>query len=346
MKRVASIISIIMGLIPIQDALGQSPVFSQYYATSLYLNPALSGLEKDIYMGMNYRAQWSSAGLPFNTFQFSFIKPLLKPGAHVKHLGGFGATFLNDDAGPNKEFKTQSVMVSGAYNFHLTPYGNNILSVGLQAGAEQQRVNYNNLQWSSQYSAALGFDSNLSGEAGLNDQVFNPLLNVGVMWLYTTRGRLAFRTLSAFTGFSVSNIIHQRSYRGDANETSVLLFKMHGGFATVWNRKLEISPNYLVQYQNASFQVNVGSYMSYYFQPPHLHNSKSTKVMVGVWYRLQDAFILSAGLSNRTWNLGFSYDNNISSMGRNFGSANAYEVSLAYKIIVSKGFKRFSSPLI
>jgi hypothetical protein len=68
--------------------------------------------------------------------------------------------------------------------------------------------------------------------------------------------------------------------------------------------------------------------------------------MVGAWYRLQDAFILSAGVSNRAWNLGFSYDNNISSLGRNFGYANAYEVSLAYKIIVSKGFKRFSSPLI
>ena len=194
MKGIASIIVFIASvLISHHVALGQSPVFSQYYSTSLYLNPAMAGLEKDIYMGMNYRAQWSNAGMPFNTFQFSFIKPLLKPGAHVKHLGGFGATFLNDVAGPNKEFKTQSVMVSGAYNIHLTSYGNNILSVGLQAGALQQRVNYSNLQWSSQYSATLGFDGNLSGEVALNDQVFNPLLNAGIMWSYTTRGRLAFR---------------------------------------------------------------------------------------------------------------------------------------------------------
>jgi hypothetical protein len=33
----------------------QAPVFSQYYSSGLYLNPALSGLEKDIYLGMNYR---------------------------------------------------------------------------------------------------------------------------------------------------------------------------------------------------------------------------------------------------------------------------------------------------
>src|SRR5688572_10408983 len=103
----------------------QAPVFSQYYSSGLYLNPALSGLEKDIYLGMNYRSQWSNVNLPFNTFQFSFIHPLTKPGVHIKHLGGLGASFLYDVAGPNREFVTQSVLLSGAYNFHLNHYGNN-----------------------------------------------------------------------------------------------------------------------------------------------------------------------------------------------------------------------------
>ena len=326
-------------------AYAQSPVFSQYYATSLYLNPALSGLEKDIYMGMNYRSQWSNLGMPFNTFQFSIIKPIVKPGIHVKHLGGLGASFLNDVAGPNKEFITQSVMVSGAYNFHLTRYGNNILSVGLQMGAMQQRVNYDNLEWSTKYSPGIGFDSNLAGESALNNQVFSPVLNAGIMWFYTTRGRLSFRSTSVFSGLSVSNIIRPGSL-SDTRSPSVILYKLHGGLSSVWNRKYEISPNYLIQYQNQNFQVNLGTYLSYYFHPPHLHNSKSTKVMAGIWYRLQDAFIFSTGFSNKSWNLGFSYDTNIASMGRNLGFASAYEVSLAYKIIVNKGFKRFSSPLI
>src|ERR1041384_6132290 len=126
MKRGKIIALVIIFMLMKIGVQAQSPVFSQYYATSLYLNPALSGLEKDIFMGMNYRSQWSNLGLPFNTFRFSFIKPLVKPGVHVKHLGGFGASFLNDVAGPNKEFTTQSVMVSGAYNFHLTRFGNNI----------------------------------------------------------------------------------------------------------------------------------------------------------------------------------------------------------------------------
>jgi len=327
--------------------MAQSPVFSQYYSSGLYLNPALSGLEKDVYMGMNYRSQWSNVGLPFSTFQFSFIQPLTKPGVHVKHMGGFGTSFLNDVAGPNKEFITQAVSVAGSYNFHLSRYGNNVVAVGIQAGASQQRLNYDALQWSSQYSPSMGFNNTLAGEANtFNTQVWSPTLNAGVMWHYTTRGRLASHSKTAFAGLSVSNIIRAKGFVANTRGAQMQLYKLHGGFISLWKRKYEVSPNYLVQYQNQNFQVNVGTYLSYYLQPPHLHNSKSTKVLVGVWYRLQDSFILSSGFSNTNWNFGFSYDTNISSMGRNLGNASAYEVSLAYKIVLQKGFRKFSSPLI
>ena len=121
---------------------------------------------------------------------------------------------------------------------------------------------------------------------------------------------------------------------------------MHGGLVHVRKLKYEFSPNYMIQYQNTYFQVNLGAYVSYFLLPPRLHHSKSKKVTVGTWYRLNDAFIFSTGFSNTNWNFGFSYDTNVSSMGRNLGYANAYEVSLAYKIVVNKGAKRFSSPLI
>jgi type IX secretion system PorP/SprF family membrane protein len=313
----------------------------------LYLNPAIAGIEKDIFIGMNYRSQWSTPGVPFNTFQFSFMNPLVKPGIHVKHLGGLGASFLNDVAGSNREFINQQILISGAYNFHLTKYGNNVLAIGIQSGMLQQRVNYDALQWSTQYAPAIGFDNTLPGESGvLNDQVFSPVLNAGIMWYYTTRGRLTMASTSVFAGLSVSNLIKPASFLEHQKAVSTMLYKFHGGLSRLWKRKYEVSPNYLIQYQDRNFQINAGAYLSYYIHPPHLHNSKSTKVIVGAWYRLKDAFILSVGFSNKSWNFGFSYDTNVSSFGRNLGFANAYEISLAYKISVNKGFRRFSSPLI
>ncbi|HYG20778.1 MAG TPA: PorP/SprF family type IX secretion system membrane protein [Ohtaekwangia sp.] len=325
----------------------QSPVFSQYYASGLYLNPALSGLEKDIFLGMNYRSQWSNLSTPFNTFQFSFIHPLTKPGVRTKHMGGFGASFLNDVAGPNKEFITQGVTIAGAYNFHLNRFGNNIVSIGLQVGATQQRINYDALQWSTQYNPATGYDNGLAGESGsLNNQVLTPTVNVGAMWYYTTKNRMSRQSLSMFSGLAVSNLVRPDGFIQDSRGASMLLFKLHGGLSSTWKRKYEISPNYLVQYQNQSFQVNLGTYIGYYLQSGPLQNSKSKKVLFGAWYRLQDAFIFSTGFSTTVWNIGFSHDTNVSSLGRNLGTASAYELSFAYKIIVHKGFKRFSSPLI
>lgn len=346
MKVRITIALVISLLLMIGSSYAQTPTFSQFYSSALYLSPALTGLEKDVYMGMNYRSQWSAAGIPFSTFQFSIIAPLLKPGSRTKHLGGVGATFSNDVAGPDKEFKNNTLMVSGAYNFHLNRFGNNIVSVGLQAGAVQQRVDADDMRWASQYSPDVGYDASRPGEAGsINSQVINPLLNTGVMWSYTTRGRLSTRSFSAFNGIAVSNVMPMRSFTGE-QESNMLLVKLHGGVSSLWKRTLEISPNYLIQYQNHAYELNLGAYFSYYLQPPFLENSQRTKVMVGGWYRLQDAVIISVGISTRTWNFGFSYDNNVSSLTRAFGYANAYEVSLAYKIIVSKGFKRFSSPLI
>lgn len=325
----------------------QAPVFSQYYASGMYLNPALAGLEKDIYVGMNYRTQWSNISLPFNTFQFTFIHPITKQGVHSKHLGGLGLSFLNDVAGPNQEFITRSVLLAAAYNFHLNRHGNNIISFAGQAGCIQQRINYSQLQWSSQYSSATGYDNTLAGESGsLNNQVMNPVFNAGVMWFVTSKSRQTRKNASMFHGLSVANINRMKSFIGNTQEVSTLLLKVHGGLSFIKNHKIEISPNYLIQYQNNVYQVNIGAYAGYSLSNSFLYNAKNTKVMAGLWYRMHDAFIISTGISNPVLTVGFSYDTNVSSLSRNFGNATAYEFSLAYRAVKNKGFKRFSSPLI
>src|SRR5688572_33039570 len=88
-------------------ALAQDPVFSQFYTSSLYLNPALSGLARDVVLGFNYRSQWAGVNLPFKTFQFSAVHPIIQQGIKTKHLGGFGATLFSDEAGPNREMVSQ-----------------------------------------------------------------------------------------------------------------------------------------------------------------------------------------------------------------------------------------------
>lgn len=327
----------------------QAPFFSQYYSSSLYLNPALAGLEKDTYMGMNYRSQWSNLSMPFITFQFSFIQPVTKPGARKKHLGGIGLSYFKDVAGANKEFVTQGISLAAAHNFHLNRHGNNIISSAIQAGASQQRINYDGLQWTSQYSSNTGFDQSLPGETGfVNDRIFQPMLNVGAMWYYTNKQRnLSYYSTSVYNGLSVSNIIPTNGYYANSKERMSLLYKIHGGFTSTWSRNMDISPNYLVQWQDHNLQINVGMYVGYSVTNAKLKSkSGATKILVGAWYRMKDAIILSCGVSNEQWNLGFSYDSNVFQLSKTFGYGSSYELSLAYKVLNKNGFKRFSSPLI
>jgi type IX secretion system PorP/SprF family membrane protein len=301
-------------------------VFSQFYSSALYLNPALAGVERESFFGTNYRSQWSSLALPFNTFQASYIHPLYNGGIRKKHLGGFGASMLNDVAGPNKEFVTQSMSFAAAWNVRINHNDNNTISFALQGSIGQQRFNYDQLHWSSQYSAATGYDPTMAGENSMaNLRMFKSSVTTGMLWSY----RSAKNGMSFYDGIVVNNHV----------------FKTHGGLTKPLSGKLDISPNYLVVVQGATRLVNIGAYASY-----SMLNVRGTmaniKLIAGAWYRLHDGLIFSAGIATKKINVGFSYDNNIASMGRTFGYAGAYELSISYRAPGKNNFKRISSPLI
>ncbi|MEO5601261.1 MAG: PorP/SprF family type IX secretion system membrane protein [Cyclobacteriaceae bacterium] len=331
---------LVLGYLNIQ---AQDPVFSQFYSTGLYLNPALSGLEKDVVLGMNYRTQWAGVNLPFKTFQFSAIHPIIQQGVRSKHLGGFGASAFSDEAGPNREFVSHGVSVSSSYNFHLNRTGKHIISTALQFGFVQRHINMDNLQWSSQYSSVIGYDRSLAGENLIANRITSPVINAGLIWRLVIDQH--YKPMKMFyQGLAISNLNRPRGFYQDSKAVSATLFKLHGGMLQSFRNGLEISPNYLIQYQN-TLQMNVGAYAAYSISDIISRSVSSVKVSLGAWYRVKDSFIMTTGIMTPAWNFGFSYDANNSSLDRSFQGANAWEISFAYKISIMKELKKFSSPL-
>ncbi|MEX1240696.1 MAG: PorP/SprF family type IX secretion system membrane protein [Cyclobacteriaceae bacterium] len=342
MKHFLTIIA--LNLAAMQYTWPQDPVFSQFYSSALYLNPALSGLEEDIVLGLNYRSQWAGVNLPFRTFQFSAIHPIIQHGVRSKHLGGFSGSLFSDEAGPNREVVTQGFSVASAYNFHLNRSGNHLISTALQFGVLQRHVNMDALQWSSQYSSILGYDRTLPGENLISDRVTTPVINAGLVWRLVVDDR--FEPMKMYyQGFAVSNLNRPKGFFEGRQQPSTILMKAHGGYLHSFGNGLEISPNYLIQYQK-SVQINVGGYAAYSLPAVTSKSVTDLKVSLGFWYRIYDSIILTTGISTSSWNAGFSYDANTSSLGRNFGGANAFEFSFAYKIKTMKEFKRISSLLL
>ena len=324
-------------------ARAQDPVFSQFYTSSLYLNPALSGLEKDVVLGMNYRSQWAGVNLPFRTFQFSAVHPIIQQGVRSKHLGGFGATLFSDEAGPNREVISQGFSIASSYNFHLNRTGNHLIATALQFGVIQKQINMDALQWSSQYSTTMGYDPSLPGESLIAERVTSPVINAGMVWQMVIDNR--FKPMKMFySGFAVSNLNRPKGFYLRERDAIAVLYKVHGGYVHTFSNGFEVSPNYLIQYQNAA-QINIGGYGAYTLPATTSHTITDLKISLGFWYRIDDSFIATTGISSATWNFGFSYDANSSSLERSFQGANAFEVSFAYRINIRKEVKKFATPL-
>ena len=342
MKKLLYILA--LNLLASNQIFAQDPVFSQFYTSSLYLNPALAGLEKDVVLGMNYRTQWAGVNLPFRSFQFSAIHPILQQGVKSKHLGGFGATLFSDEAGPNREVVSQGFSVASSYNFHLDRSGNHLIAMALQFGVLQRQINMDALQWSSQYSSVMGYDPSLPGESLISERVTSPVIHAGAMWRKVIDNR--FKPVRMFyQGVAISNINKPKGFFLNEKDAPSALYKFHGGYLHHFTNGFEISPNYLIQYQK-SVQFNIGAYAAYSLPAVTSKSITDVKVSLGMWYRIDDSIIVTTGLSTSSWTAGFSYDANSSSLERNFQGANAFEVSFAYKISIMKAVKKFSTPLI
>lgn len=328
----------------------QNPYFSQYYASPLYLNPALVAANREISFGVNYRSQWNSDNAPYQTGQFSFIYPILNKGALMKHLGGAGLSVFQDLAGEGGIFKTYGIKLTGGYRLPINK--NHTMLMGLQGGIIHRKLDYSDLRWGSQYDPQIGFDPRINPTVGsINEQIIFPVFDAGLFWyhtLATTNYYMPSRSWSVFGGFSASNMNRpDESVLKDGRSRLPILYKVHGGLDYRASRSFKFSPTFLLMQQNDNRQYNLGSYLTYSFiSDPFSKQPKTIDLQAGVWYRIEDSFIFLLGGSRNNISFGFSYDMNITSMRYNNLGAAAYEISLTYRIKKGEESRNFSTPLM
>jgi len=328
---------------------GQDPHFSQYYSNPLYLNPAMTGLESDVFFGLNYRSQWKSLDLPYEIAQFSMIHPILEKGSQFKHRGGVGMSVYHEMAGESNNFQTSSFTLSGAYNLFLKDDASQMISVGLQGGMISKSINFNNLRWGSQYDPFIGYDANITPSLDLGtERTTFPVFHAGAVW-YFDQGKRRLRSgVSGFVGLAASNLNQpDESLLQEPGTESRLpvLYKAHGGLNLKMSTQITLSPNVLYMRQHNNQQLNTGLYLTYQMIGPRSRLNRM-KMQLGTWYRFDDAFIVSLGLKTKNMSFGFSYDFNNSSLRQFTGGSGAIEASVAYRIAKGKGLRRFSTPLL
>ncbi len=319
--------------------LGQDQHFTQFFASPLTLNPALSGAFNGNYrVGLIYRDQ--GRNVLDDSYQTITAAVDLRfapdqQGRLVKDAFGAGMLFYNDRV-PSFDFSTNQMLISGAYHKSLGRGNEQFLSIGFQVGIAQRNINYENLTFEDQFDGSTGYT--IDTDEALPENNFSyPDLAVGLNYAFIPQNQIA-----AWAGFSIhhfhnpqiSFFYDRRADEQVGDNTLLTKIAAYVNLQVPLTQKVQLHPRALIYNQGPHLALNAGSNFRFL-----LSDVKGSALHVGGWMRPVryedesfnlDAAILMAGVEVNNFLLGVSYDVNISK-ATSFGQRpSAFEISIAY----------------
>lgn len=323
------LLAFLMNFLALQ-AKAQDPQFSQFYASPLYLNPALAGSTDRARVGVNYRNQWPSLTHSFTTMS-----------AYVDYFNkalesGFGV-IVNQHEESFLKYKASEI--GAIYSYKMRVSDQLIMRTGIQLSYFQKNVNFEDLVFGNQIDINNGVVIGPSGE------VFDGTLQV--KYLSASAGGLIY-TNAFWLGAAVHHINEPNQSFLDGESQLSRKYSVHAGYKvnmadgrrlrTVKYQFQERSITFAVNYkkQGAFNQLDAG--MQFYFQP----------LLIGGWYRgipiqsvdkiiKNESVIGLVGLElNQDLSFGYSYDFTISRLAGATGGAHEFSLTLSFGKIVKR----------
>lgn len=292
----------------------QDPMFSQFFANPLYLNPAFAGTNVCPRFSFNFRDQWPMLTGTFMTYTASYDE-------HFDKLsGGIGVFLLGDRAGEGGCINTYSASIM--YSFKLKVSRKFNIRLALQATYQQKILNWSKLTFGDMIDPKYGFvyATEEQQPAKLSRGIFD--MSAGFLG-YTPHlyfGAAANHVTRPYEGFLVQ--------KGSDSPEARLPVKWTAHIGAYFDLKrksrketsfgdISISPNFIYQHQLKFNYFNQGFYLNFY------------PFTVGMWFREcptnADAFILMFGLEHDRFKLAYSYDVTVSKLANTTGGS--HEVS-------------------
>ena len=167
--------------------------YSQYFNSSLNLNPALTAYTQANYrLTLNNRTQWASVTVPYKNFSASFDMKLF----NRKKKGdffGIGVLFNKDEAGDSKYGTTQAGL-SLSWVKALNKRKSQLLSIGLQGAYYQRSIDYTQLYFPEQWNGTTSNIGSSNSEHFTVNQFSFFDISAGIHWFWAASNRLKFNS--------------------------------------------------------------------------------------------------------------------------------------------------------
>lgn len=290
--------------------LAQDIHFSQYYNTPLLVNPALTGKVYGTFrITLNYRNQWFGIS--------SYSTPAIAVDVPVrfksKDVLGIGVYAVNDRSA-NGNLTNMTTMFALAFHKALGESKGHSISFGAQVGYTQRKLDVANLRFTDQINLENKIeDYNPSGE-NLEGSNGNLDVNVGIHW----NSKMSNKA-NIFLGYAVFHVTQPEQSFVNLNYQIPIRHTVNGGLNLDLSNKVNLTPSVLYMLQEKATDLVVGA-------TSRFKVSQESALLLGAFYRLNDAVIPYFGLKIKTVRFGFSYDVTMSQLN---GTTGGIEVSLS-----------------
>ena len=306
-------------------ASGQGLHFSQYYNAPLLLNPANTALlpVSDFQAGMNYRNQWATVPVPYNTFS-AFIDGKVggnRDNENHNNWLGVGLVFFSDKAGDGNLALSQ---VQGDMAYHLQLSRFTMISLGLSGAFVQRSVNYDNLTFDTQWDG-MTFNQHLSNgeKAGIiKTNYYKVGSGLNFAWFPN-------ESIYVKLGGGLDNI-NKPTESFYKNGTNTLDMRPTGNLDVLvrTGNVLIVNPSVYYTTQSGASELVCGALFRVRMSGG---GSTPSELILGAYDRIGDAAIGVAGIKIGSVQFTASYDMTMSALSPYNGSYGALEFSLIYE---------------
>jgi type IX secretion system PorP/SprF family membrane protein len=304
--------------------------FSQFYSSPLTLNAANTGNYEGDYRIMNtYRSQWAKIDPGYLTNALGFDKQFFI--GNNKLSAGF--LFVYDRSGVNY-LKSNQLNLSVAYHKEI---GNHHLHAGLKGAWVFRAIDRSKISYPDQFNNSTGlFDPSLTtAERLLDDKHSYTDFGAGIGWNAT------FGKHMPEIGFSLFHL--NKPNDGFYNIKSKMAMRKCLTVGDQWevSDNIKLKPRFMfmeqVKANDFIFGATVARKLNY-------TDSKFTELNFGLYVRSSfssqsDAIVPVLGVKYSLFDIGISYDINISNLEVATDKRGGFEISIIYTALSTRLFK-------
>jgi type IX secretion system PorP/SprF family membrane protein len=322
MKKTVFIIIFVFAIAAVH---AQDPNFSQFFASPLTINPALTGSPNaDLRVFSNYRQQWLGNNTSYNTGTLSVDSRLFKEQlGEMNNVFGIGGFFMRDQS-LNGFFKSTYASLNASYSLAIDEDGEHNIGIGMAGIYGDRRLDFSQLTFSEQFGSG-GFNTALpTGENSLTS--LKSYMSVASGLVYRYRGDETNIDFGV-SGYHYNN--PKQSFLSDALGNSLpTRFVAHFNMENYLSENFSLSTNAIYQTQASQSYLAAGAVLNY----GTMDQNEGKIFSAGLFMRSDDAIYPYLGLIVDRLQFGLTYDVAVSNFKTSSYTPRTWELSVIYQL--------------